>query len=63
MALTKELLVTYRDGLQQDYQRLVSDLQAVSGGIQVVDKLIRYLEFEEGGVSVASLSDLGVESK
>lgn len=59
MALTKEVLQTYKDGLQKEYEQTFASLQAIHGGIQVVNRMLRYLELEEsGGEKIPTLADV-----
>lgn len=57
MPLTKEVLETYRNGLEGERQQVFNTFQAINGGLQVVEKLLKFLELE--GTSVGP-SDLGL---
>jgi hypothetical protein len=61
MALTKEVLGTYRDGLVNERDRTLANLHAITGALQVVDKMLRYLELEASGTEAVSLADVGLE--
>ena len=61
MPLTKEILETYQKGLENERQQVFNTFQAINGGLQVVEKLLKFLELEEGGQPTPS--DLGLSNE
>jgi len=59
MPLTKEILETYQKGLENERQQVFNTFQAINGGLQVVEKLLKFLELERGDSNVTP-SDLGL---
>jgi len=59
MPLTKEVLETYRTGLESERQQVFNTFQAINGGLQVVEKMLKFLELE-GTSAVVGPSDLGL---
>jgi hypothetical protein len=62
MALTKEHLTTYHASLIEERQQAFNTFQAISGGIQVVERLLKFLELEGSDKSVTP-SDLGLSAE
>jgi hypothetical protein len=62
MALTKEHLTTYHSSLVEQRQQAFNAFHEIGGGIQVVEKLLKFLELEGSDGSVTP-SDLGLSGE
>jgi hypothetical protein len=58
MGLTKEVLQTYRNALQQEYNETVNKLNMMGGAISATDRFLRYVELEAEGAEAVKLEEI-----